>query len=54
MESAQSKDSKIISAEECQKYLGKYKLTDERITTIKDSLVGIIDSIINSYIEDFK
>ncbi len=45
---------KIISNEECRKYLGKYNLTDERILAIKDNLIGIVDSILNAYLEDFK
>lgn len=44
----------IISNEECKKYLGKYNLTDERILAIKDNLIGIVDSILNSYLEEFK
>ena len=46
--------NEIISNEECKKYLGKYNLTDERILAIKDNLIGIIDSILNTYIEEFK
>ena len=50
----ESTGNEIISTEECKKYLGKYNLTDERILAIKDNLIGIIDSILNTYIEEFK
>lgn len=47
-------NDEIISIEECKNYLGKYKLSDERILNIKDSLIGMVDGILNTYIEDFK
>ena len=47
-------DGEIISIKECKKYLAKYDLTDQRIVKIKDSLIGIVDSIFNSYLEGFK
>ena len=49
-----SNNDEIISIEECKKYLGKCNLTDERILAIKDNLIGIVDSILNSYLEEFK
>ena len=54
MEIAEAKNSELITTEECQKYLGKFKLDDEKVVTIKDNLVGIVDSIINSYLEKFR
>jgi hypothetical protein len=47
-------NDEIISIEECKSYLGKYKLSDERILNIKDSLIGMVDGIFNTYLEDFK
>lgn len=47
-------DNDIITNEECKKCLGKYDLTDQRILVIKDNLIGIVDSLINSYLEDFR
>lgn len=52
--SYESDNDEIISNEECKKYLGKYNLTDERILKIKDNLIGIVDSILNTYLEEFK
>lgn len=54
MESLELQNNTVVSLEECQKYLRKYKLTDERIFSIRDNLEGIIGNIINSYIEEFK
>lgn len=50
--SVQSGDS-LISLEECKKYLEKYALNDQRIISIKNNLIGIVDSVINSYLDDF-
>lgn len=51
---SQSTDNEIISIQECQNYLKKYNLSDQRVTTIKDSLIGIVNSAIDSYLEEFK
>ena len=48
------RDNEIITNEECKKCLGKYDLTDQRISVIKDNLIGIVDSILNTYLEEFK
>lgn len=50
----QSTDNEIISVKECQSYLKKYNLSDQRVLTIKDSLIGIVNSAIDSYLEEFK
>ena len=47
-------NSDIISDEECRSFLIKYDFSDQRISEIKDSLIGIVDSIFNSYLEEFK
>lgn len=47
---SQSSDE-ILSVEECKKCFGQYMLTDENVEAIKNNLVGLVDSIINSYIE---
>jgi len=54
MDAVQAKNSELITTEECKKYLGKFKLEDEKVEAIKDNLVGIVDCIINSYLEKFK
>lgn len=47
-------DEEAILNKECRKYLGKYNLSGQKILKIKDSLIGIVDSILNSYLEGFK
>lgn len=54
MKTAEAKNGELITTQECKKYLGKFKLDDEKAEAIKDNLVGIVDSIINSYLEKFK
>lgn len=44
----------IISLVECKKYFGEQELSDEKIIDIKNNLVGIVNSVISYYIEDFK
>jgi hypothetical protein len=47
-------NNEIISTEECKQYFGKFELSDQRIADIKNNLVGIVDSIINSYLDNFR
>ena len=42
-----------ISVEDCRKILDKYELTDEQLSLIKNSIVGIADSIISNYIDEY-
>jgi len=49
-----SANNEIISLEECKKYIGEFQLSDERILEIRNNMVGIIDSILNAYIENFE
>lgn len=49
-----SPNNEIISLEECKKYIGEFQLSDERILEIRNNMVGIIDSILNAYIENFE
>jgi len=44
----------IISVAECKEYLGNQELSDKKVTDIKNNLIGIIDSVINSYLDDFR
>ena len=44
----------IVSFEECKKYFDKYNLDDQRIVEIKNNLVGIVDKIMNSYMDNFR
>jgi hypothetical protein len=48
------KKPELLSLEECKEHLGKYNLSDQEILNIRDNLTGIVDSIINSYLDNFK
>ena len=41
-------------AQECEKHLGKYDLSKERMALLKSGLVGLVDSIINTYLDEYK
>lgn len=43
----------LISLEECKKFLGKYDLSDDQILLIRNSIIGVSDCVINSYIDEF-
>lgn len=45
--------SELVSLEECKRQLAKYNLSDEQVSQLKNSLIGIVDSIINSYLDEF-
>lgn len=49
-----SSEDEVITVEECKQYIGKYELSDERISTIKNNLIGIVDTVLNTYLEEFK
>ena len=42
-----------ISVDDCRKILDKYELTDEQLALIKYSIIGIADSIISNYIDEY-
>jgi len=44
----------IVSFDECKKHFEKYDLDDKRVIDIKNNLVGIVNTIIDSYLEDFR
>lgn len=46
--------NEAISIEETKQYFVKYQLPDERIADIKNNLIGIVDTVINNYLENFK
>jgi len=47
------KSRDLVSIDECKKYLDKYDLSDEQILQLKNGLIGIVESIINSYLDEF-
>ena len=46
-------NQEIISLDECKKYVGGLNLSDQRILEIRNSVIGIVDSVINAYLENF-
>ena len=44
----------IITTCECKQFIPNPELSEERINTIKNNLIGIVNSAINVYLEDFK
>lgn len=44
----------IISVAEFKKYFGSLELSDEKVKDINNNLVGIVNSVINFYLEGFK
>jgi len=44
-------EEEVISLSECRKYCKRLAISDQRMIEISNSLVGIVDSIINSYLE---
>jgi hypothetical protein len=50
----ESTDNEVVSIEECKQYFQKFNLTDKRIIDIKNNLIGIVNGIINSYLDDFR
>lgn len=47
------KTNELVSFDECKNKLEKYKLSDEEIRKIRNGLVGITNSVINSYLDEF-
>lgn len=47
------KSSEMVSFDECKKKLDKFNLNDEEIRKIRNGLIGITNSVINSYLDEF-
>lgn len=47
-------DNEIISIKECRGYFNSSKVSDKAIRIIRNNLVGVVDSLINTYLEDFR
>ena len=45
-------DQNSISVDDCRKILHKFNLTDDQLSMIKNSIIGIADSIISNYIDE--
>jgi hypothetical protein len=44
----------MLSIDECRDYLKEYNLSDEEIERMRNNLQGIVESVLDSYIEGFK
>jgi len=47
-------DDEIISDKECKQFFGKFELSDKRMIEIKNNLIGVVNSIVNTYLDDFR
>jgi len=43
----------LISVSECKKLLAEFELADEQILAIRNCVIGISNTIINSYVDEF-
>ena len=44
----------VISLEECKKYVEKFSLSDDRILGIRNSMIGMVNNILNTYLDKFE
>lgn len=51
---AAKSSSEIISLEECRKCVEKYELSEERLEAIRDTMIGIVNGVLNEYLEAFE
>ena len=51
---AKSLEKGVISIDECKKYLSKYNLSDTQIANLRNCIIGIADSVINTYLDEFE
>ena len=49
-----SADNDIISLKECRAYFKDSDVSDSMVKTMRNNLVGIVDSVINTYLEEFR
>lgn len=47
------KSGELVSFDECKNKLDKFNLSDEEIQRIRNGLIGITNSVINSYLDEF-
>jgi hypothetical protein len=47
-------ENEIISIEECRNYFNGSNMTDKAMKAIRNNLIGVVDSLINTYLEDFR
>lgn len=44
----------IITLEECKKLVGSTSLSNERVLAIRNGVIGIVNSVLNAYLENFE
>jgi len=44
----------LVSAEEFKKHLGKFKLSDKVMANLKNNIIGIVNTAIDTYLDDFR
>jgi hypothetical protein len=47
-------NEELITLEECRKLVGTLPLSDERILAIRNGVIGIVNSVLNAYLERFE
>ena len=47
------KTNELVSFDECKNKLEKYNVSDEEIRKIRNGLIGITNSVINAYLDEF-
>ena len=47
-------DKEIISIRECRSYFGGSDVSDSMIKIVRNNMVGVVDSVINTYLEEFR
>lgn len=44
-------EREILSLEECRQSLTRFHLSDEQIEALRDSLIGVVNNILNQYVD---
>lgn len=44
----------LISLEDCKKFVEDYSLSDDRVLSLRNNLIGIVNSVLNAYLETFE
>ena len=47
-------DSEIISLPECRGYFKGANISESMMKIVRNNLVGVVDSVINTYLEEFR
>lgn len=47
-------NDEVISVAECKRFIGKFNLEEARVEEIRNNMIGLINSILNTYIDNFE